>query len=99
MKSGSLITRPCALSSSYRLPVQVTDDDARFDFRKSQKEVLKEVGRKEYVDFNSDLRKRFAKDGLGAKRGKGFLGFVYGNDIGKACREFFESEDARRNGN
>ena len=79
--------------------MHVIDNDFSFDFRKSQKEVLKEVGRKEYVDFDSDLRKRFATDGLGAKRGKGFLGFVYGNDIGKVCKEFFETEQARRNGN
>ncbi|KAL2130093.1 hypothetical protein VTI74DRAFT_6914 [Chaetomium olivicolor] len=69
------------------------------EFRKSQKEVLMEVGRKEYIDFDSDLRKRFAKDGLGAKRGKGFLAFVYDHDIGKTWKEFVESDQARYNGN
>ena len=55
------------------------------------------MGRKEYVDFDSDLRKRFASDGLGAKRGKGFLAFVYQHDIGETWKEFVESHQALRN--
>ena len=77
--------------------VRVTDSGVRADFRKSQKEVLKEVGRKEYTDFDGDLRKRFSSDGLGAKRGKGFLAFVYQNDIGETWKEFVESDQALRN--
>jgi salicylate hydroxylase len=60
--------------------------------------VLKEVGRKDYVDFDGDLRQRFSKDGLGAKRGKGFLAFVYNNDIGQTWKEWVESDQARLNG-
>jgi len=72
---------------------------ARFQFRESQKAVLKEVGRKDYDDFDSELRRRFSSDGLGARRGKNFLGFVYQSDIGKTWREFVENDNARRGGN
>ena len=48
------------------------------------------------MDFDGDLRKRFASDGLGAKRGKGFLAFVYQNDIGQTWKEFVESDRAQR---
>ncbi|KAK3356642.1 FAD-binding monooxygenase [Lasiosphaeria hispida] len=65
---------------------------AMWQFRQSQAKFLKEVGRKEYDDFDGDLRRRFASDGLGAKRGKGFLSFVYDSDIGKAWSEFLESD-------
>ncbi|KAK3897565.1 hypothetical protein C8A05DRAFT_38881 [Staphylotrichum tortipilum] len=68
---------------------------AMADFRKSQAAVLKEVGRKDYADFDGDLRKRFGSDGLGAKRGKGFLAFVYQNDIGQTWKEFVECDQAR----
>lgn len=75
--------------------VHHTDKHDRFKFRQTQKKVLEEVGRKEYDDFNSDLRKRFSTDGLGAKRGKGFLGWVYGSDIGKTWKEFVEKDQAQ----
>ncbi|KAK5658149.1 hypothetical protein OQA88_2122 [Cercophora sp. LCS_1] len=68
-----------------------------FEYRQSQKKVLEEVGRKEYNDFDGDLRRRFSSDGLGARRGKGFLGWVYDSDIGKTWQEFVESDQARRN--
>ena len=48
------------------------------------------------MDFDGELRKRFASDGLGAKRGKGFLAFVYQNDIGQTWKEFVESDRAQR---
>ncbi|KAK4119017.1 FAD/NAD(P)-binding domain-containing protein [Parathielavia appendiculata] len=99
-----LITAPDAIQSTVAEALRIFNAirrpyyQAMADFRKSQKEVLKEVGRKEYVDFDSDLRKRFARDGLGAKRGKGFLAFVYDHDIGKTWKEFVECDQARRKG-
>ncbi|KAK0710625.1 hypothetical protein B0H67DRAFT_646067 [Lasiosphaeris hirsuta] len=71
---------------------------AMWRFRQSQAKALKEVGRKDYEDFDGDLRQRFASDGLGAKRGKGFLSFVYDSDIGKTWTEFLEGDKLRRRG-
>ncbi|KAH8903563.1 FAD/NAD(P)-binding domain-containing protein [Coniochaeta sp. PMI_546] len=74
-----------------------TDIPLRFEFRQSQKKVLEELGRKEYTDFDGDLRRRFSADGLGARRGKGFLSWVYETDIGKTWEEFIEKDRARWN--
>ncbi|KAK4139500.1 monooxygenase [Dichotomopilus funicola] len=67
-------------------------------FRESQKENIKKMAQAVWDDFDAELRRRFASDGLGVKRGQGFLSFVYSGDIGKTWKEFVESEKARNRG-
>lgn len=64
-------------------------------FRESQKENIKKMAQTEWDDFDAELRRRFSSDGLGVKRGQGFLAFVYASDIGETWRAFVERENAQ----